>query len=72
MTAEVLDFIAELRAEGFELIIVTHNMGSARQVSDHCLFITDGRVVERERSRELFSNPQSELVANTLAKVLRY
>ena len=36
MTAEVLDFIAELRAEGRNLIIVTHNMGFAREVSDRC------------------------------------
>ncbi len=72
MTAEVLDFIAELRAEGRELIIVTHNMGFARQVSDHCLFIAEGRVVEQGRSSALFSNPQSELLANFLDKVLRY
>ena len=72
MTAEVLDFIAELRAEGRELIIVTHNMGFARQVSDHCLFIADGHVVEQGHSSVLFSNPQSELLANFLDKVLRY
>ena len=72
MTAEVLDFIAELRGEGRELIIVKHNMGFARQVSDHCLFITEGRVLEQGRSSELFSKPQSPLLVNFLAKVLRY
>jgi len=72
MTAEVLDFIAELRSEGRELIIVTHNMGFARQVSDHCLFITEGHVLEEGRSSELFSRPQSALLVNFLAKVLRY
>jgi len=72
MTAEVLDFIAELRAEGRELIIVTHNMGFARQVSDHCLFIAEGRVLEQGRSSELFSEPQNPLLVNFLAKVLRY
>ena len=72
MTAEVLDFIAELRGEGRELIIVTHNMGFARQVSDHCLFIAEGRVLEAGRSSELFSRPQHPLLVNFLAKVLRY
>ena len=72
MTAEVLDFIAELRSEGRELIIVTHNMGFARQVSDHCLFIAEGRVLEQGRSSELFCKPQNALLVNFLAKVLRY
>lgn len=72
MTAEVLDFIAELRSEGRNLIIVTHNMGFARQVSDHCLFIAEGRVLEQGRSSELFGKPQSALLVNFLAKVLRY
>ena len=72
MTAEVLDFIAELRGEGRDLIIVTHNMGFAREVSDHCLFIADGQVLEEGRSNELFRRPQHPLLANFLAKVLRY
>ena len=72
MTAEVLDFIAELRSEGRNLIIVTHNMGFARQVSDHCLFIAEGRVLEQGRSSALFSEPHSALLVNFLAKVLRY
>ena len=72
MTAEVLDFIAELRADGRRLIIVTHNMGFARQVSDHCLFIADGQVLEEGRSSTLFSQPQHPLLVNFLAKVLRY
>jgi polar amino acid transport system ATP-binding protein len=72
MTAEVLDFIAELRTEGRDLIIVTHNMGFAREVSDHCLFIAEGRALEAGPSAELFSRPQSPLLVNFLAKVLRY
>ena len=72
MTAEILDFIAELRSEGRDLIIVTHNMGFAREVSDHCLFIADGRVLEEGRSSELFGRPQNPLLVNFLAKVLRY
>jgi polar amino acid transport system ATP-binding protein len=72
MTAEVLDFIAELRGEGRELIIVTHNMGFAREVSDHCLFIAEGRALEHGASSELFARPRHPLLATFLAKVLRY
>jgi len=72
MTAEVLDFIAELRGEGRDLIIVTHNMGFAREVSDYCLFIAEGRILEEGRSTDLFGNPQNPLLRNFLAKVLRY
>ena len=72
MTAEVLDFIAELRAEKRELIIVTHNMGFAREVSDHCLFVAEGEVLESRPSVDLFHAPQSPLLTNFLGKVLRY
>lgn len=72
MTAEVLDFIAELRGEGRNLIIVTHNMGFAREVSDQCVFIADGGVLESGRSSDLFSNSQNPVLLNFLAKVLRY
>ena len=72
MTAEVLDFIAELREEGRDLIIVTHNMGFAKEVSDQCLFIADGQVQEVGKTGEVFRNPQNPLLVNFLAKVLRY
>ena len=72
MTAEVLDFIAELRSEGRDLIIVTHNMGFAREVSERCVFIADGRVVEEGRSADLFSQPQTAELRNFLSRVLRY
>ena len=72
MTAEVLDFIAELRNEGRDLIIVTHNMGFAREVSDRCVFIAEGRVLEEGSSTDVFGNPQHPLLANFLARVLRY
>jgi polar amino acid transport system ATP-binding protein len=72
MTSEVLDFIAELRAEGRDLIIVTHNMGFARQVADQCLFLADGRLVESGPAAAVFADPQNLLVRNFFAKVLRY
>lgn len=72
MTSEVLDFIMELRGEGRDLIIVTHNMGFAREVSDQCLFIADGEVQESGHSSELFKSPHTPSLVNFLAKVLRY
>ncbi len=72
MTAEVLNFISELRAEGRNLIIVTHNMGFAREVSDRCLFIAEGRLLEQGSSADLFSIPRNPLLLNFLAKVLLY
>lgn len=72
MTAEVLDFIAELRAEGRDLIIVTHNMGFARQVADQCLFLADGQVAESGPAVEIFASPRQQLVRNFFARVLRY
>ncbi len=72
MTAEVLDLIAELRDEGRNLIIVTHNMGFARHVSDRCVFIADGRVLEEGSSTDVFGSPQHPLLVNFLARVLRY
>ena len=72
MTVEVLDLIAELRMEGRDLIIVTHNMVFAREVSDQCLFVAEGRVLEHGPSSALFHHPQNPLLVNFLAKVLRY
>jgi len=72
ITAEVLDLIVELRSEGRELIIVTHNMGFARKVADECLFIAAGRAVESGAAAQLFAAPQSELLNRFLEKVLRY
>ena len=72
MTAEVLDLIAELRCEGRELILVTHNMGFARQVSDYALFIARGQVLEHGPSTEFFGHPRHPDLSSFLARVLRY
>jgi polar amino acid transport system ATP-binding protein len=72
MTAEVLDIIAELRAEGRELILVTHEMGFARRVADHCLFIAAGRILESGPAQLLFSDPQTAELRGFLDRVLKY
>jgi polar amino acid transport system ATP-binding protein len=72
MTSEVLDIIGELRAEGRDLVLVTHHMGFARQVADHCLFVAEGRVVESGPATRLFGAPQSGELRQFLGRVLRY
>jgi polar amino acid transport system ATP-binding protein len=72
MTAEVLEVIEELRREGRDLIMATHHIGFARQVADHCLFVSGGAVVEAGPAAELFAQPQTAALQNFLAKVLKY
>lgn len=71
-TAEVLDLIEELRESGMHLMMVTHEMGFARHVADHILYIDKGGVVEQGSPEKLFSNPDTDDVSNFLAKVLKY
>ena len=72
MTAEVLDLIGELRAEGRDLIMATHHMGFARSAADQCIFVCEGGIAEAGPAAELFANPRSEKLRNFLEKVLKY
>lgn len=72
MTAEVLDVIEELRAEGRDLILVTHQMAFARRVADYSVFLADGRILESGPGTELFENPRNPAARDFLARVLRY
>jgi polar amino acid transport system ATP-binding protein len=72
MTAEVLDIIGELREEGRDLLLVTHHMGFARTVGDHCLFVAEGKVLESGPTERLFAEPQSRELQQFLGRVMRY
>ena len=72
MTAEVLDMIKELREEGRDFILVTHEMGFARQVADQAAFLAGGTVVEAGPVAPLFENPASAQTRDFLARVLKY
>lgn len=72
MTAEVLDLIAELRTEGRDLVLVTHNLGFAKVVADRVAFIADGKVRETGTPEQIFKHPQSAQCQQFLAKVLKY
>ena len=58
LTSEVLEVMRELAAEGMTMIVVTHEMGFAKEVSSHVVFMADGNVVEEGRSADFFDNPK--------------
>ncbi len=72
MTAEVLDMIVELRAEGRDLILVTHHLAFARKVADHIAFLADGRILEHAPGVQLFDAPREATVIRFLERVLKY
>ena len=70
MVGEVLNLIKDLAKTGMTMLIVTHEMGFAREISDRVLFIDDGIVKEDESPAELFSNPKDPRLKDFLSKVL--
>ncbi len=72
MTAEVLEVIEELKAEGRSFVLVTHAMNFARRVGDAVGFLADGKLVEHGRAQQLFAEPRSAQCRDFLARVLRY
>ncbi len=70
LVGEVLRVMRNLAAEGRTMIVVTHEMGFAREVSDRVMFLADGLVEEENTPAELFGNPQSERCRRFLASVL--
>jgi polar amino acid transport system ATP-binding protein len=72
MTAEVLDMIKELRDEGRDFILVTHEMGFARQVADQVALLADGRITEVGEVGRMFEHPASPQGRDFLARVLKY
>ena len=72
MTAEVLDMIGHLRAQGRDFILATHEMGFARKVADQVALIAGGRLIECAPPDQFFESPQSELTRQFLACALRH
>ncbi|MBQ7535997.1 MAG: amino acid ABC transporter ATP-binding protein [Stomatobaculum sp.] len=70
MVKEVLDVIKSLSDSGMTTLIVTHEMGFAREVSDRVLFIADGIIAEEGTPEEVFSHPKNERTISFLSKVL--
>ena len=70
MVGEVLDLIRELANEGMTMVIVTHEMGFAREVADRVLFVDEGQIKEQGTPDEVFGNPQNPRLKEFLSKVL--
>ena len=70
MVGEVLDMIRELANEGMTMVIVTHEMGFAREVGTRVLFIDEGVIKEENTPQEFFANPQNPRLKEFLSKVL--
>jgi polar amino acid transport system ATP-binding protein len=70
MVGEVLQVIRDLAAEGMTMVVVTHEMGFAREVADRVIFMAEGVIVEEGTPAELFGNPQHERTQDFLSKVL--
>jgi polar amino acid transport system ATP-binding protein len=72
MTAEVLEVIEELREEGRDLVLVTHQMGFAHRVADQIALLSGGQIIECGPPEDVLDNPRSEITRQFLAKILKY
>ena len=70
MVGEVLDVMKELAKEGMTMVVVTHEMGFAREVSNRVIFLDDGVIAEEGSPVDIFENPKCERLQSFLAKVL--
>jgi len=70
MVGEVLDLIKKLADEGMTMVIVTHEMGFAREVATRVMFMDDGRIIEEAPPEEFFKNPKNDRLKEFLSKVL--
>lgn len=71
MVGEVLDVMKTLAQDGMTMVVVTHEMGFAREVGSRVLFLADGKLVEEGSPKDIFENPQSPRLQDFLSKVLK-
>ena len=70
MVGEVLEVMKSLAHDGMTMIVVTHEMGFAREVGSRVIFMADGRIIEEGEPNDMFANPKSDRLKTFLAKVL--
>ena len=71
ITGEVLSVMKTLAEQRMTMLVVTHEMGFAREVADRVIFMADGHIVEQGTPQDIFENPQSERLQNFLKSILR-
>ncbi|SFS65506.1 amino acid ABC transporter ATP-binding protein [Marininema halotolerans] len=72
MIGEVLDVMRDLAREGMTMVVVTHEMGFAREVADRVIFMDEGMIMEENAPAEFFQNPQEERTRRFLSRVLKH
>jgi general L-amino acid transport system ATP-binding protein len=72
MVGEVLDVMRDLARGGMTMLVVTHEMGFAREVADRVIFMDGGQIVEEGRPEEIFSRPREERTRSFLQRVLHH
>ncbi|MDQ3812079.1 MAG: amino acid ABC transporter ATP-binding protein [Chloroflexota bacterium] len=72
MIREVLDVMRDLAAEGMTMLVVTHEMGFAREVADRVVFMADGVIVEQNSAAEFFDHPREERTREFLSRVIKH
>lgn len=70
MVVEVLDVMKQLALEGMTMVVVTHEMGFAKEIADRIVFLENGKIIEENTPEQFFSNPTSDRVKLFLSKVL--
>ncbi|MFZ7126688.1 MAG: amino acid ABC transporter ATP-binding protein [Desulfobacterales bacterium] len=70
MIKEVLDVMIDLAKSGMTMVVVTHEMGFAREVADEIIFMDEGRIIERGTDKSFFQNPKTERARDFLNKIL--
>jgi ABC-type polar amino acid transport system ATPase subunit len=70
MIGEVLDVMKSLAMEGMTMVVVTHEMGFAREVGDRILFMDQGRIVEQAATKDFFTNPRQDRTRTFLEQIL--
>ena len=70
MIKEVLDVMVELAKGGMTMIVVTHEMGFAKEVADQMIFMDEGMIVEKASTKEFFANPKSDRTKLFLSQIL--
>lgn len=72
MVTEVLDAIRKLAKEGMTMVVVTHEMGFAKEICDEIVFMAEGKIVERAAPAKFFTNPDTQRAKDFLSKVLNH
>ena len=72
MIKEVLDAMVNLAKAGMTMIVVTHEMGFAKEVADEVVFMDEGMIVERAKTKDFFANPKNERTKLFLSQILNF